>query len=81
MRFVQYLKEELDSEDWGSSGKKFEKVFLKACKLVGLEFEENRYAGRLWDFHPKGSAWIMDNNIEDKEQIEKKIKEVYDNIS
>lgn len=28
----------------------------------------------------KVTSWIMDNDIEDKEQIEKKIKEVYSSL-
>lgn len=58
MRFLRYLKEEeIDSEDWGAAGKKFESIFIKACKLIGLDLEENRYAGRLWDIHAKGNKW------------------------
>lgn len=64
MKFKKYLNENIDSEDWGSTGKKFEKVFLKACELVGLGFTENAYAGKLWDFHPKGPGWnkFLSNN-------------------
>ena len=61
MRFLQYLNEEqeapIDSEDWGSAGRKFEDNFAAACKLVGLKFQKNSKTGRAWDLHPTGDGW------------------------
>jgi len=69
MRFKEYLEdlEDLDIididldektiDDWGKVGKKFETKMVRALHAVGLDFEENRYAGSGWDIKPKGSGW------------------------
>lgn len=69
MRFKEHLEEyedldiidgDLDEktiDDWGSVGKKFEAKMVRALKVAGLDFEENRYAGSGWDIKPKGKGW------------------------
>lgn len=69
MKFKEYLEdyEDLDIldydlaektvEDWGKNGKKFETKMVRALKVAGLDFEENRYAGSGWDIKPKGKGW------------------------
>jgi len=69
MRFKEYIDDledldiidgELDEktvEDWGKNGKKFETKMVRALKVAGLDFEENRYAGSGWDIKPKGKGW------------------------
>lgn len=47
-----------DIEDPGLGGKEFEKVFVKALKLVGLEFKGNITSGPGWDIHTIGSGWL-----------------------
>lgn len=44
-------------EDWGKTGKKFEHKMVRALELAGLDFEENRYSGSVWDVKPKGQGW------------------------
>lgn len=44
-------------EDTGEAGKSFEKKFIQAFELVGLDFEVNRASGALWDIRPKGDGW------------------------
>lgn len=53
MRFSNYLIE----KDFGERGKVFDDIFVKACELVGLYLERNRYAGRIWDIKTKGDKW------------------------
>ena len=61
MRLRRFLKEEtIDTDeivDTGKKGKEFENKLLKAFEMVGLDFEANHYAGRMWDVHPKGGDW------------------------
>jgi hypothetical protein len=65
MKFKQYLTE---MEDAGTGGKAFEKVFMGACDLIGLQYEKNGVNGRGWDIKPIGDGWTriissMDVNI------------------
>lgn len=52
-----YLNEVKDIEDPGLSGKKFERYFVKALRLIGLKFKENIATGPGWDIHPTGGDW------------------------
>jgi hypothetical protein len=66
MRFKSFLAEETsDIVDTGKKGKEFENKLVKALKMVGLKFEVNRYAGRMWDIKPTGDGWLR--IISDKE--------------
>lgn len=51
------LLAEILNEDTGEAGKDFEKKFIEALKLTGLEFDVNRGSGALWDIRPKGDGW------------------------
>lgn len=55
-KLIKILNEILQ-EDTGATGKDFEKKFIQALELVGLDFEVNRSTGALWDIHPKGPGW------------------------
>lgn len=53
-------------EDTGATGKEFEAKFIEALQLVGLDYEENRASGALWDIQPKGEGWnklIADKDV------------------
>lgn len=66
MRLKQYLTEEsIDSDDWGATGKAFEKTFLRACDLLGLKYVLNGVNARGWDMKPVGDGW--ERIISDKE--------------
>jgi hypothetical protein len=65
MKFKNFLDEEtveqpgpmVDVVDTGKKGKEFERKFMQALKMMKLDFDENHYAGRMWDFKPKGKGW------------------------
>ncbi|MFW6272692.1 MAG: hypothetical protein ACOC2U_02795 [bacterium] len=57
MRFKLFLEKIRDIEDSGASGKNFEKYFVNAAKLLGLEFEENIANGPGYDIKTKGAEW------------------------
>ena len=58
MRFYDYLEEKsIDIIDTGKKGKRFEHKLIKALEMVGLKFEANHYAGKMWDIKPTGKGW------------------------
>lgn len=57
-------------EDTGSSGKEFEKKFIQALQMVGLDFDINKNSGALWDIHPKGDNW---NRLIDEKDVNIKV--------
>ena len=57
MRFENYLIDEANLLDLGAKGKAFERIFIKALGLVGLDFTEQNYAGKVFDIETKGSGW------------------------
>lgn len=57
-------------EDTGSSGKEFEKKFIQALQMVGLDFDVNRGSGALWDIRPKGDGW---NRLIDERDVNIKV--------
>jgi hypothetical protein len=57
MRLENYLIDEADIIDTGAKGKAFERIFVKALSLVGLEFDEQNYAGKVFDIKSKGNGW------------------------
>ena len=65
MKFRDFLGEAVDIVDTGKKGKEFENTFVEALKMVGLKFEVNRYAGRMWDIKPIGDGWLR--LVSDKE--------------
>ena len=65
MRFKKFLFEAEDIVDTGKKGKEFENKFVEALKMVGLDFEINHYAGKMWDILPKGDGWLK--LVSDKE--------------
>ena len=55
-----------DPDDWGSVGRKFERVFTDACDLLGLKYEKNSFTGRIWDITPIGPGWeriLVDRDV------------------
>ncbi len=52
------LTEIKDIEDSGLRGKQFEKFFIKALKLCGLDFRENIASGPGWDIQTIGDGWV-----------------------
>jgi len=83
-KFLKFINEVKDIEDSGLKGKEFEKTFVKALKLVGLEFEANVSTGPGWDIKPKSGNW---NRILDDADVNIKVfgtkwmfssKEIYD---
>jgi len=65
MRFHKFLNEAEDIVDTGKKGKEFETKLIKALEMVGLDFEVNHYAGKMWDILPKGDGWLR--LVSDKE--------------
>jgi len=65
MRFNKFLNEVEDIVDTGKKGKEFETKLIKALEMVGLDFEVNHYAGKMWDILPKGDGWLR--LVSDKE--------------
>jgi hypothetical protein len=47
-----------DIEDSGLGGKYFEKIFVKALNLIGMEFVANIASGPGWDIHTRGDKWL-----------------------
>ena len=65
MRFHKFLNEVKDIVDSGKKGKEFEAKFIEALEMVGLDFDINHYAGKMWDILPKGDGWLR--LVSDKE--------------
>lgn len=64
MKFKQYINEIINA-DVGAGGKHFEKVFMKACDLLDLQYEKNGVNGRGWDIKPIGDGWTRIINSRD----------------
>jgi hypothetical protein len=67
MRLSKYLIEMAnDPDDWGKVGRDFERVFTRACELLGLRYEKNSFTGRIWDMKPVGPGWeriLLDKDV------------------
>lgn len=57
MRLQLFLEMANDTDDWGKAGRDFERVFTRACDLLGLKYEKNSFTGRIWDITPIGPGW------------------------
>lgn len=55
---IELLNEIADIEDSGLGGKQFERIFVKALRLIGMDFTENAASGPGWDIHTRGDKWL-----------------------
>lgn len=55
---LEQLTEIKDIEDAGLGGKEFEKIFVKALRLVDMKFQSNIASGPGWDIRPMGDNWV-----------------------
>lgn len=66
-KLLEELEERIaDIEDSGLGGKQFEKTFVKALRIIGMEFDANIVSGPGWDIHTRGDKWlrlISDKNV------------------